>query len=442
MSADPPTDLHAERWKREAHAAIERQEYDDATDAIRRLARGQYAPEESGIASRWSSWSSGPPDLTVAPAPRRWLVRHPGVSETALGDGMIPMSKVGIIAADGGAGKTTVATELGVAVVTGRRWLDHFEIGEDAVNRRVLILLGEDDAEEVHRRLYKVCEAHGLSGQERRMVTERAVVLGLAGEDVRLLAAPGKHSSPAPTETLRELQRLLADGGGEDGWGLIIIDPLARFAPEDAETDNARATMFVRACERLTEAPGNPAVIVLHHASLDGVRSAQVRGRGVTGLRNGARWEAYLRRDDASGMVAMKLSKSNVAMTMRDELMLSWAGGVYRVVADHERQSLDEDREAEAAAEALERAAAKERIKREAIQRRTADDVDALVAAVAEAGPAGFANAEVAGAAAGLPEKRARTALAAAEKEGRVIVLGSTRDRQILAPEHVNGDAE
>src|SRR5712691_3104533 len=70
--------------------------------------------------------------LSTAPAPRRWLLRHPtldGVScASGEGDGLLPLGKVGVLSSEGGAGKTHAMVSLATAITSGRPWLGHFDV--------------------------------------------------------------------------------------------------------------------------------------------------------------------------------------------------------------------------------------------------------------------------------------------------------------------------
>lgn len=130
--------------------------------------------EQSGAGSVLPSlWRALEPTLlTDPPEPRRWLLRHPDPESADIGandgSGLLPLGKVGVLSAEGGAGKTSVLVALALSVATGRPWLGHFRVDEAARRGRVLLALGEEDEEEVHRRLYAASEALGLDGESRK----------------------------------------------------------------------------------------------------------------------------------------------------------------------------------------------------------------------------------------------------------------------------------
>jgi hypothetical protein len=294
-----------------------------------------------------SEWSPlGLDVLERTPPLRRWLLRRPA-EDGGPGEGMLPLGKCGLLVADGGVGKSAAIIALGVSIVVGRPWFGHFPIGTEAVGRRVLLALGEEDREDRDRRVYDTCCALRLNDIERALVARQLVVLPLAGKPVALVA-PGHDRRVGETPALERLRRKLRDDAGE-GWALVVLDPLARFAEGEVESSNAEATRFVQAVETLTEVPGRPTVLLAHHASADGVKMGDPSSRGVTGIRNGFRWEAVLRVDD--GDVLFRQKKSNYSAPMlADVRLVRGAGGVLRVASADlmkERAAAAEERSTE-----------------------------------------------------------------------------------------------
>jgi hypothetical protein len=170
----------------------------------------------SAVASVWGSFDHN--RLQQPPPPRRYLLSHPD------GDGLLAAGKVGLLASEGGCGKTMVLCQLAVAVALGTDWLAHFSVGSDAVGGRVLLALAEEDAEEAHRRLWAVLQSMEATERQRKTVAERVVVLPLAGHAVALLRSDAAGNTEETAE-LDRLRRLLHEHAG-DGWALIALDPL------------------------------------------------------------------------------------------------------------------------------------------------------------------------------------------------------------------------
>lgn len=231
--------------------------------------------EPSVLDGPWQTLAERGVDIAAHPPNRRWLLKVDG-------EGALPMGKAGVLAAGGGTGKTMVLVQLALAVASGKFWLDTFRVTSPG---NVLIALGEEDAEEVHRRFHRAGAAMGLSNEEARQATERIVALPLAGLPVALTAKDA-HGNTTTTATLETMRKRL----GEREWSLVILDPFARFAGDDAEIDNAAATRFVQAVESLTKSPGNPTVLVAHHSSQASLKDGDPNVRGATAIVDGFRW--------------------------------------------------------------------------------------------------------------------------------------------------------
>jgi RecA-family ATPase len=222
-----------------------------------------------------------------------WFNTEPPARRYLLSDakgGVLPLGRVGMLAAGGGMGKSWALTQLALAVATGRPWLG-FKVDQPG---NVLLALAEEEQAELQRRLYYASQELGLTADERRLATERILPLPLAGRSVALTYAAeqaGKDQdvSTAFAAALELRLRLFT-------WSLLILDPVSRFAGPDVEIDNAAATRFVQQLERLTAAPGNPTVLVAHHTA-KGTRNGQSTAsaaRGSSALTDGIRWQANL----------------------------------------------------------------------------------------------------------------------------------------------------
>jgi len=284
------------------------------------------APPPDPFAASWK-WLGelGADWLDTAPAPRRWLLER---VETAAERGkrsdphdvpdrvgVLPLGKVGMLAAAGGVGKTMALVQLALAVATGRRWLGTFATPNPGP---VLLALAEEDEEEVRRRVWNAAAAMQLSDDEKRKALARIVALPLAGTPVALVS--GEAGAIEETDALRALRARLEaldkDGKPKVEWRLVVLDPLSRWAGADTEKDNAAATRFVEAVETLAlHAPGSPTVLLAHHTAKvtrgEGAANDATAARGATGLVDGVRWVANL--DNASdGFAVLSIpTKSN-----------------------------------------------------------------------------------------------------------------------------------
>lgn len=222
------------------------------------------------------SWlEDSPPEASV-------LLRTPG-REPFIRDG-----RVGTLSAPGGRGKSFALVQLAAAVASGTSWLGTYTVARKG---RVLLALGEEDEEEIWRRLYRA--TRWLGTYERAEIARNVVPMALAGKDCAFLRkAPDGNIEQTPF--FRALKASMARGH----WRLAIFDPLSRFGGPEVETDAHAATRLVQCFEELTALPGRPAVINAHHerkasAATTGARDAS-NMRGSTALVDGPRWVATL----------------------------------------------------------------------------------------------------------------------------------------------------
>ena len=273
------------------------------------------------------------PDWSTIPPPREYLLNRPD------GVGLLPRGKVGLFSAAGGTGKTTALIQLAVSVATGRSWMGHFSLGETC-GKRVLFLMGEEDADEAARKLYFACDNMGLDAVEMEAVRQRVLCVPLAGHALPLL-----DSDASSTGHSTGLAQRLDDG---EDWGLVVVDPISRFAGVNVESDNILATRFVQELERFTRAPGNPTVLGVGHTSKQARAQGSAEQRGVTGLIDAVRWGASLLTVD-DGRVRFEMQKNNLAPPMDEPVMLVRQEGGYLTAEDEVQRQQRE--EAERAAE-------------------------------------------------------------------------------------------
>lgn len=235
-------------------------------------------------------WLSGP-----APRPRPALLEHPELEDGGL---YLPAGKTAMLVSPGGVGKTTILMQLAISVATGLPWLNHYIIARPG---RVLVALGEEDREEMHRALFYGAKAAGIDRdsdeRHRTAIYENIVSYPLAGIPAAFVDGDGLE---------QPFYRRLLDFVEETGpYSLVVLDPGSRFMGPDAETDNAAATRFVQCLEAITQTAGAPAVLMAHHtnkgASAEDSKSSQADARGSSALVDGVRWCANLRSKPESG---------------------------------------------------------------------------------------------------------------------------------------------
>lgn len=258
------------------------------------------------------------------------LLRVP-VSADTDDRGFLRAGIVGMLAAPGGLGKSQALIQLAVSVATGLPWLERFEVVKPG---KVLLLLGEEPQEELDRRVQRTAAMMGLlpdKAREWRLEAPRKApddpaaraddlarnlwAEGLAGK--RLALQKVEKDQPDKTAFADELRDFLADNAGPDGWRLVVLDPLSRFAGPLAEKDNYAATALVETLEALREAPGRPAVLVAHHTNKGGLSGGTDQGaaRGSSALVDGVRWVCNLELVSADDQDdAKKVDRSRVRL--------------------------------------------------------------------------------------------------------------------------------
>jgi hypothetical protein len=265
-------------------------------------------------------WHSLPAEwLFEQPPNRDWLlVRR---RDNAPDVGLLPKGIVGMLIGAGGASKTMFCVQLALLAASGSHRPLIGDIGVDAEPGKVLLMLGEEDAVEAHRRIYRAALALRLTPEQRGLALRNIFVLPLRGVDCALvdvdIATKTMHRTTMHAELLRRLKK-------EAPWSLIIADPVSRFSADGTESANSSATKFVSAFESFAiEEIGRPSVLLAHHTSqaarTTGDRAATA-ARGVTGLTDGVRWVANLTTEPNSGakIVAFNVSKNNYSAPMTE----------------------------------------------------------------------------------------------------------------------------
>lgn len=204
--------------------------------------------------------------------------------------GVIGRGQVHILAGEGGAGKGRWLLTIAAALAAGDRRREpdpekDLDIGRDGGvdnvcgldvrgiddDEKVLVLLGEDDAIDVHQRFEGVAEAlkwKDNKGREDRL-NER-FRWGTAHGTTFTIVTVGRDMLTGETKAdvsgdFTKLTTWLKVNGP---WAFIAMDPMARFAGVD-ENDNPLQTKVYGFVEGLTKVNGEskkpPAVLVVDH---------------------------------------------------------------------------------------------------------------------------------------------------------------------------------
>lgn len=250
------------------------------------------------------------------PEPRTWVV-----------DGVIPQGRAGALVAPGGSGKSRLVTTLAVSITAGVQWFN-FPISTPGA---VLIVAGEDELSEIHRRI--LSSVRGLDQARQRLAWERIFVESRIGTKSLLTeqdSRSGEVHRTAFLEQLIESVNLIND------IRLIVLDPISRFRG-GSENEAEAATRFIEAAEALAGATG-AAVLLVHHAGkgavLNGQTGSQAASRGSSALVDGTRFcmnlspltpaeskKFGLTEDAARGYSRLTNSKNSYAPAFKDLIL-------------------------------------------------------------------------------------------------------------------------
>ena len=296
------------------------------------------------------------------PPPREYLLHF---VEDGEAKGVLAAGRVGFLVSPGGVGKSHALCSLALAVAIADRknrttWLGSLDPKNDdekaggflTVNHgkagRVLMLMGEEEADEIHRRLYQAAAVMQLDAHDTKRALARIYAVPLAGRsDLAFTKATTSEGEKAETAFFQSLRDRLQ---GDEGWSLVILDPLSRFSGADDEVDNAAATRLVSVIEQLSDLPGKPTVMVAHHTRKRDAKSptstvSDDDMRGASALRDGARFVAVLetqkRIKGAPDLVNFAVRKNNYGAHVDVMLSRQPHGTLCRATRD-ERRRYDE----------------------------------------------------------------------------------------------------
>lgn len=242
---------------------------------------------------------------------RPWLVRD-----------LIPRRQVTMLSGDGGVGKSLLAKQLGIAVVTGTEW-----VGTMPETGPVLYLGAEDDLDEINRRVDDILTDRDI---DRSDIADFHVVV-LAGCDAVLAAPEGRNGLIRPTPLFHAVCEKVATFRPR----LVIVDNLAdAFAGN--ENSRTEARQFVNLLRKIA-IDFDCAVILLSHPSLTGISSGSGTS-GSTAWSNSVRSRIYL--DRAKGdngdepdpnLRLLSIKKVNYAAGGIN-IRIRWEAGCFRTI--------------------------------------------------------------------------------------------------------------
>jgi RecA-family ATPase len=209
--------------------------------------------------------------LSSLPVPRSYLI-----------DEFLPARLVSLLIAPGGTGKSMLILLIAVCVAAGIPLFGRFPVQQA---KKVLLISGEDDNEEIQRRLHKILA--GESEEIKTLVGKNLFFLDLS-DRFELFTEKPPHGETRITDVPDRIVHELSNQIGSD-FSLAIVDPGARFRGGE-ENLAADTTRFVQALQLIRNLL-NAAVLVVHHVnkSAKGSISSQNNARGSSALIDGVR---------------------------------------------------------------------------------------------------------------------------------------------------------
>lgn len=270
---------------------------------------------------------------------------------------IIPRGKVGMIIGAGGTGKTRLLLQL-CFCLSAKIPFQGSLLPQDNEGK-ILYFFGEEDIEEIQRRLQEMYHTLRLTDDQLQKVLGNIDVVPLQGFTANFLKEDVSDSEQIESQ----IQEFLRDQAKSDvRYSLIVLDPISRFIPEEGEIDNIKATQFISMCERFASTDfGSPTILLSHHVNKDSIGGVllfseeedknQGSSRGATGLVDGCRFvlsidtvkkEAWMENSDFSGskIIKMRHVKANYGPYMKPILSYFDETGVIVPLSDKDLDDL------------------------------------------------------------------------------------------------------
>jgi RecA-family ATPase len=235
---------------------------------------------------------------------RRWLATDRIVANDAI-----------ILSGDGGAGKTTIALQLAVAVAKDLGdWL-----GTTCQAGPVIFFSGEEPEDEMRRKLHDAARQRGLEPDDIENLH-----FHFAEPDNCLLGIGRPNGPIMPTPlfgSLREAARQIRPA-------LIVVDSIAATFGGN-QNDRVHARTFVGLFRKLAREI-DCAILLLDHPSLSGINSGTGRG-GSMDWQNATRGRMYfetLTDDDNGAERVLTVKKTNYGKE-GERILLRWQDGCF-----------------------------------------------------------------------------------------------------------------
>lgn len=268
----------------------------------------------------------------VEPSPKKMIFEY--TDDNGCKQGFIPKGNVCMLVGMGGIGKSHWVAQLTISLATQTPFLDIF-IPTSYSQGGIFLGLAENDMEDIQRLLFKPSNRLFLKQNPssidlfKHSLKHRIYPFSFQGHQCQFI------NDDEPTTYFFELKRRLINSAPQEGWSLVVLDPISRFLGAEAETDNAAATAFIALMEQLTqELPGNPTILFCHHMNKSGISGkgdSQHAARGSSAITDGVRLQINLRKFDTNEeakikehdmeleeAIVMTMSKSNFTAILKD----------------------------------------------------------------------------------------------------------------------------
>lgn len=226
----------------------------------------QIAPREAHSPCPLLDLSKASPGIFTVPPPARDYVI----------DGLMVAGKSYVIAGFGGVSKTMLAIQLATSIASGADFFGH-----GAPLGAAILLLGEEDKDEIDRRLNVHWSHLNMSHDDRVEVAKRIAAFGLVGEDMRLTRLNGGNAE----HTGFALEIIDTAAAHQKNCSLpirLIVLDHARLAAGGDMNDAAHTTAAMREVNYIAKMT-SAAVLVVAHSPKSAAQSETASAMDVAG---------------------------------------------------------------------------------------------------------------------------------------------------------------
>jgi len=215
------------------------------------------------------------------PPEREWLIEN-----------KLPLGISGILAGQGGIGKSYLMLRIGLQVAGGDQGMHEEKALSQLIktNGTVVYLTAEDGRDSIHRRL------GALNQNLRALASEKLIVVALPDAGgVQSFIHQDPQGNISYTDAYLNIYRQLRELNKTHDIKLVIFDPLQPFSQADINSQPSAAQFWWSMMNALASEI-KATILVTHHMRKDGMnqieKGSQAREsiRGTSALVDGARW--------------------------------------------------------------------------------------------------------------------------------------------------------